>query len=243
MGAYLSNAGVGSTNVYSFNAATGTLTLVTTLVGTDAVGGSQQGYFNALSGDGLTLAVGGPGDNASYGAVWIFKNVGGTWTQMGSKLAPYNASSNAFIGEFVALSYDGTRLAVAATYNALAQYSGCIFMYDLVDGAWVQGQTIYPLFSTTFPSIEMVTLSDDGNVLVFDQQNYNSNKGAAFVYNRLATGLWVQNGEARVPTGALFQHPDSLCYLVGASRTGSMFAIADITSTTPGDPVAVAIFQ
>jgi len=246
MGAYSSNGGVGSTNVYSFNAVLSTLTLVTTLVGTGAVGGSQQGFFNALSGDGMTLAVGGPADNASYGAVWTFKNAGdGTWTQMGSKLAPYNASPIAKIGEFVALSYDGTRLAVAAIYNSLAQSTGSVFMYNLVDGAWVQGQTIYPLLSpiTGFPSIETVALSDDGNTLMLDQNNYNLNKGAAFVYNLQANGLWVLNGEARVPTGALFQNPTSRCYLVGVSRTGSMFAMADLTSTAPGDPVAVAIFQ
>ena len=244
MGSYTSNGGVGSTNVYSFNAATGTLTLVTTLVGTGAVGGSQQGYFNALSGDGTTLVVGGPQDNARYGAVWTFKNAGdGTWTQMGTKLAPYNASPGAFFGEFVALSYDGTRLAVAATLNSLAQPTGSVFMYNLVDGAWVQGQTIYPPLPTASPSIAMVALSDDGTTLMLDQQNYNSNKGAAFVYNLQANGLWVQNGEARVPTGALFQNPASLFYLVGASRTGSMFAVAGITSTAPGDPVAFAVFQ
>ena len=148
-GVYLSNAGVGSTNVYNFNATTGALSLVTTLLGTGAVGAAQQGYYSALSGDGMTVAVGGPGDDANYGAVWMFNNVGGTWAQTGSKLAAYNASKTPqpFIGAVVALSYNGTRMAVT-TYSVVAQNSGCIFMYNLVDGAWTQGQTIYPLLST-----------------------------------------------------------------------------------------------
>jgi len=95
----------------------------------------------------------------------------------------------------------------------------------------------------TFPSTGMVALSDDGNILMFDQYEHSSNKGAAFVYNLQANGLWVQNGEARVPTGALFQTPDSQFYAVGMSCTGSMFAMVNTISAAPTDPVAFAIFQ
>lgn len=247
VGVFTLNGGVGGTNVYAFNAATGTLTLVATVVGTGALGLAFQGYSAAVSGDGATLAVGGEADNAGYGAVWMFKNVNGTWTQMGSKLAPYNATPVAFVGAAVALSYDGTRLAVASTGNALAQNSGSVFMYDLVDGvSWVQGQTIYPLLTSTQPSIYSIALSDDGNVLVFDEFNYyNENEGAVFVYNRLPNGLWVQNGEARIGTGALlFPSSNAGFYLGGTSRTGSMFAMVNTNSTAPGPgPVAFAVFQ
>jgi hypothetical protein len=46
----------------------------------------------ALSGDGNTAMVGGPGDNygnpsvGDIGAVWVFTRSGGVWTQQGSKL-------------------------------------------------------------------------------------------------------------------------------------------------------------
>jgi hypothetical protein len=42
------------------------------LVGTGAVGGANQGYAVALSGDGKTAVVGGPGDDGQDGAVWVF---------------------------------------------------------------------------------------------------------------------------------------------------------------------------
>jgi hypothetical protein len=43
------------------------------LVGTGAVGTALQGYFVALSADGNTAIVGGPGDNSHIGAAWVFE--------------------------------------------------------------------------------------------------------------------------------------------------------------------------
>jgi len=244
VGVWNLNANAGSTNVYNFNAATGALMLVATLVGTGAVGPANQGYFVTLSGDGMTLAVSGPVDDGDKGAVWMFQMVSGTWTQMGPKLAPHNASATAFFGTTVALSYNGTLLAVGSS-NAVAQNSGCVFTFNSVNGAWAQGQTIYPLLSTalTAPSIQLVTLNDDGNVLVFDQSNYNTGNGAVFVYNLQKNGLWVQNGDARVATGTLFPGNHSTFHLTATSRTGSMFAITNLASPTPTNPSAFAIFQ
>jgi len=42
------------------------------LVGTGAVGNSEQGVSVALSADGSTAIVGGPGDNSNAGAAWVF---------------------------------------------------------------------------------------------------------------------------------------------------------------------------
>jgi VCBS repeat protein len=56
-----------------FNNLAGTWTQVRSkLVGMGAVGGSQQGTSVALSSDGSTFVVGGPGDNSGIGAAWIF---------------------------------------------------------------------------------------------------------------------------------------------------------------------------
>lgn len=219
----------GTTSVYNFDYNTGNITLAAKLVGTGAVTATQQGYSVAVSGDGLTLAVGGPLDNTLYGAVWMFKNVSGTWTQTGAKLTPYNASKQAaFIGSAVGLSYDGTRLAVGAEQCSLVENSGCVFMYDLVDGTWIQGQTIYPLgVRNTLPSVFSVSLSYDGNVLFFDQFNNNTTYGGVFVYNLLPNGLWVQNGAIRAPVGT--GNPGFT--LVGASRSGSVFATVDQQTT------------
>jgi hypothetical protein len=60
------------------------------LVGTDAVVGAGQGASVAVSADGNTAIVGGPGDNPidliGTGAVWVFTRSNGVWTQQGGKL-------------------------------------------------------------------------------------------------------------------------------------------------------------
>ena len=44
----------------------------TKLVGSGATGAAQQGYSVALSADGNTAVVGGPSDNSSAGAAWVY---------------------------------------------------------------------------------------------------------------------------------------------------------------------------
>lgn len=90
-------------------------------------GGDQFGYALALSGDGTTLAVGaqnedGSGNgvnpaandsNADAGAVYVFKRSGTTWSQEAYVKAT-NSETNDKFGSAVALSDDGTTLAVGA---------------------------------------------------------------------------------------------------------------------------------
>ena len=59
------------------------------LVGTtSAYGGGlwSQGASVALSADGNTAIVGGPSDDKTTGAAWVFTRNGGVWTQQGNKL-------------------------------------------------------------------------------------------------------------------------------------------------------------
>jgi hypothetical protein len=62
------------------------------LVGTGTTGPSpRQGWAVALSADGNTAIVGGPGDNTdargrAIGAAWLFHRANGVWTQLGGKL-------------------------------------------------------------------------------------------------------------------------------------------------------------
>jgi hypothetical protein len=76
------------------------------LVANDAVGAANQGWSVAVSADGNTAIVGGPGDN-NIGAAWIFTRSGGVWTQQGSKLIGTGAVGNAGQGYSVSLSGDG----------------------------------------------------------------------------------------------------------------------------------------
>src|SRR6266851_465751 len=68
------------------------------LVGSGAVGDAAQGRSVALSADGNTAIVGGPGDlntdpfrGGAVGAVWIFTRSRGVWTQEGPTLVGTDA--------------------------------------------------------------------------------------------------------------------------------------------------------
>ena len=73
----------------------------------------------AVSQDGSTLLVGGPGEGAA-GAAWVFTNVGGVWTQQGGKLAPTNPvrrDGELLFGDSVALSADGNVALIGAPFD------------------------------------------------------------------------------------------------------------------------------
>jgi hypothetical protein len=75
------------------------------LVGTGAVGAAEQGFSVALSAGGKSAIVGGP-DDSGGGAAWVFirDQVGGAWTQQGSKLVGTGAVGSAQQGTSVGLS-------------------------------------------------------------------------------------------------------------------------------------------
>ncbi len=66
------------------------------------------GFRTALSSNGKTAVVSGPGDNGGTGAAWIFTRTGSTWTQQGPELKPIGATGPASFGYGLALAPDGT---------------------------------------------------------------------------------------------------------------------------------------
>lgn len=50
------------------------------LTADDANGAAELGWSVALSNDGNTAIVGGPGDNTSIGAAWVFTRSSGAWS-------------------------------------------------------------------------------------------------------------------------------------------------------------------
>ena len=72
----------------------------------------------ALSSDGNTAIVGGPGDNSQTGAVWIFTRSGGVWSQQGDKLVGVgNSGLTTQQGMSVAISGDGNTAIVGGPAN------------------------------------------------------------------------------------------------------------------------------
>ena len=106
------------------------------LVGTGAVGKAGQGVSVALSADGNTAIVGGPDDNSSTGAAWVYTRSGGVWTQQGSKLVGTGAVGIAAQGLSVALSADGNTAIVGGPCDN--SNTGAAWVYTRSGGVWTQ---------------------------------------------------------------------------------------------------------
>lgn len=83
------------------------------LVGSGNIGNPFQGISVILSSNGNILAVGGPSDDTSTGAVWIFTRSSSTWTQQGTKLVGSGSTGSAMSqGNGVSLSGSGGVLSI-----------------------------------------------------------------------------------------------------------------------------------
>lgn len=158
------------------------------LVGTGAVGASEQGRAVALSADGNTLAVGGPADNAGRGAVWIFVRDGCKWTQQGAKLVATDVNIQ-LQGASVNLSADGNTLAVGAPLSTLPA-NGAALIYNRVGCTWTLVATLVDVTVLTNTAAiatgqgSNVRLNADGDVLAV------GGRGAVSIWN-LVLGVWV----------------------------------------------------
>ena len=132
-GAVGDNGGVGAAVVWIRSPA-GAWTKQAKLIGSGAIGKSEQGGSVALSGGGNTAIVGGVCDNVSdltfpchnpIGAAWVFTRSGGVWSQQGNKLVGTGSTSPPAQG-LVALSCNTALLGGASDNNA----SGSVWVFS-----------------------------------------------------------------------------------------------------------------
>ena len=172
------------------------------LVGTGAVGQGGQGFSVALSADGNTAIVGGPHDNSTTGAVWIYTRSGGVWTQQGNKLVGTGAVGKAGQGVSVALSADGNVVIVGGAHDN--SFTGAAWIYTRTGTVWTQQGS--KLVGTGAVGIAdqgwSVALSADGNTAIVGGFGDNSYIGAAWVFTR-GGAVWTQQGSKLVGTGAV----------------------------------------
>jgi FG-GAP repeat len=196
------------------------------LVGAGATGGDQQGSSVALSADGNTAIVGGPGNYyGSAGAARVYARSAGVWTQQGSKLVGTGAVGGAAQGQSVALSADGnTALVGGSTDNAS---TGAAWVYTRGGSVWTQ-QGSKLVGTGAVGNAEQgysVALSADGNTAILGGPDDNAETGAGWVFSR-SNGIWTQQGKL-VGTGA-----------AGSAEQGYSVALsADGNTAIVGAPV------
>jgi hypothetical protein len=153
-------------------------------------------YFGtavALSSDGNTLAVGSPGESSDAtgidgnqsdvsasgaGAVYVFARTGATWTQL-AYIKASNTRANSGFGDGVALSSDGTLLAVGSAgessdatgvngnqSDSSASGAGAVYVFARTGTTWIQQAYVKASNTSLVEAFgDAVALSSDGNTL------------------------------------------------------------------------------
>jgi hypothetical protein len=167
------------------------------LAGTGAAGSAQQGASVALSGDATTAFVGGPADNGTAGAVWVFIQSGGVWTQQGSKLVATNAVGQAKQGSSVALSNNGNTALVGGPADNSS--SGAAWVWTRSGSAWTDQAKLIGRTSGEYPYTEgrSVSLSADGNTAFAG----GASTTAYQQDGRGGTWVWSRSGSTWTPDG------------------------------------------
>ncbi len=195
------------------------------LVGTGAIGPSEQGWSVALSADGNTAIVGGIVDNKLTGAAWVFTRSDDVWTQQGSKLVGSNVVGQAGEGVSVALSADGNVALVGGPFDH--SRTGAAWVFTRSDSAWTQ-QGSKLVGADAVGNAEQgaaVALSADGNTAIVGGSYDNLKAGAAWVFTR-SNGAWTQQGSKLIGSGA-----------VGNAAQGAAVALsADGNTAVVGGP-------
>ncbi|MEG0915917.1 MAG: hypothetical protein RSF68_02780 [Myroides sp.] len=167
-------------------------------------GDDHNGACVSLSADGSIVAVGSPNSSkngiAQSGHVRIFKNISGSWIQVGNRIE--GDISQSFSGRSVALSSDGNIVAIGATGNNSNMITtGQVRVYENISGVWKQmgnkinGKANYDAMGVS------VSLSSDGSTLAVGAPGSGIiSTGYVQIFKNIS-GVWTQigsdiNGEA-----------------------------------------------
>ena len=189
-----------------FTRSNGAWTQQQKLVGRVTMGGAHQGIAVALSADGQTAMVGGPGDNSGAGAVWVFTLKNNTWTEQ-QKLTALDPAGFANFGYTIALSGDGSTAIVGgptdASFSANSA-NGAAWIFTQTNNVWKQqggklvGKSPVPAFQGL-----AVAISTDGNTAVIG----GPAGGGASVFTRINTS-WLQQAGPLAGSAATTQTGD-----------------------------------
>jgi hypothetical protein len=175
--------------------ASGFLAQGSRLTGADELGAGFFGRSVALSSDGSTGLVGGPGDDHYAGAVWALARVGGELATQGAKLTGGSEEvGKGRFGNSVALSADGNTGLIGARSDA--DKIGSAWAFARSGSAWSQqGPKLTAAGELGEGQFGYVTaLSADGNTALIGAPHDDDSVGSAWTFTRVGAS-WTQQGE------------------------------------------------
>lgn len=215
----------GHVRVYRNN--TGTWTQIGSDINGEAANDWSGGSI-ALSSDGNILAIGAypnSGNGVNSGHVRVYQNNAGSWTQIGSDINGEAANDQS--GTSVALSSDGSVLAIGSTFNGANGFaSGHVRIFRNNSGNWTQVGTAIRGMGTNDQIGYSLALSDDGSTIAIGPR-YPS--GYVRVFKNIA-GTWTQIGSSIYGEAI----NESNGYSIALSSTGDILAIGSPGNDTNG---------
>jgi len=189
------------------------------LVGTEFLGTPNQGWSCNLSADGNTLAIGGPSDNTSDGATWIFTRSGNTWSQQDKLIG--SSGISAFQGISCSLSADGNTLAVGGNAAGSNYGAAWIFIRSGNPPIWTEQAKLVGSSGISSQQGISCSLSADGNTLAVGGYGDNSNYGATWIFTR-SNSVWTQQGNKLVGSSGSTSRQGTSCSLSADGNTLSV---------------------
>jgi len=176
--------------------------------------------------------------------VKIFRNIAGTWTQLGSDL--FGPGSSDYMGTSVSLSEDGNTIAVSYEVDVS---QGKVQVYQYSGGSWSQvgsdlvGEASGDKFGYS------VSLSNNGSKLAVGAYGNSSSTGHARVFEN-SGGTWTQigsdiDGEASGDESgrAVALSGDGNTVIIGAPENASAAGHARVYITCGANPGIVVYFR
>lgn len=176
----------------------------------------------AASEDGAVVVVGAPDDGSVHpqgGAAHVFTRTAGGYAQSALLRPSVHGPLDQF-GSHVAISADGTRIAVGAPGAGVSDTGG-VFVFVQVGGVWTEEAALSPMGAQNADEISPVALDGAGLTLLVGSPNDSTTTcvgcGAAFVFVRSGTA-WTEQAALISPAPAPFE---KMGWSVSLSRDGS----------------------
>jgi hypothetical protein len=194
--------------------------------GEEGGGEGGEGRFGAsvaLSADGDTAIIGGPGDNGNVGSAWVFTRTGSTWAQQGPKLTGAGEAGEGRFGRAVSLSADGDTALIGGAADSAGAGAAWVFLRS--GSSWTQqGPKLTGAGASGAAHFGGgVALSAAGSIALVSGPGDAGWAGAAWLFQRTGSG-WVQLGQKLTGSGE-----------IGEGHFGRSVALsADATSAIVG---------
>lgn len=186
-----------------------------------------------ISGDGKTLVISAPYQSNQYGAIYIYKWNGLSW----SKIIKVSGDSNYLPGRHISISYNGNRIiASERIWTSGNTNQGAAHIYDWDGSTYTETKRLTASDGAAGDKFGYcVSMSSDGNSIAVSSPLLPGSIGKAYVYRFNGTD-WVEEHKLTASDGA---EGDFFGNMVAISGDGSVIAVGapldDIgTSTDQG---------